>query len=158
MAICSLIFQLFAEATDVNQLLEMIRATVLQDKITLDGETQNLQLMNPAGFFLKYHMPTMPSAVGSAETASLTKGYYKGVVFDIPGAEVNLGGTWTPVTAANRDAIMAKNPFTLQWRINGTLLRKYGYKTGDTVKGTVIAVDDQWHGLNLSKEISFQVK
>ena len=153
-----LCFQMYAEVADVDQLLTMIRSTCLTDYIRFNGETQNLQLMNPAGFFLKYHMPTMPTAVGSAETLTLTKGYYKGVVFDIPGAEVNLGGTWTAVTAANRDAIMAKNPFTLQWRINGTLLRKYGYKTGDMVKGTVIAVDDQWHGLNLSKEITFQVK
>lgn len=154
-----LCFQMYAEVADANQLLSMIRSSSgLTDHIRFNGEDQPLILMNPAGFFLKYHMPTMPSAVGSGETVSLTKGYYKGVVFDIPGAEVNLSGTWTPATAANRDAIMAQNPFPLKWRLNGAMLTKYGYKTGDVVRGSVIAVDDQWHGLNLSKEISFLVK
>ena len=158
MALCSLMFQLYAEAADVNVLLEMIRSTVLQDQITLDGETQQLQLMNPAGFFLKYEMPSVPSSVGIDGTVALTKGYYKGVAFDLPGAEVNIGGTWTAVNAANRGTVMSQNPFSLQWRLNGSLLGKYGYKPGDTVTGTVRVVDDQWHGLNLSKTITVQVK
>jgi hypothetical protein len=39
---------MFAEAEDVDVLLEMIRSTALTDYISLDGETQPLQLMNPA--------------------------------------------------------------------------------------------------------------
>jgi hypothetical protein len=151
---------MYAEVADANQLLSMIRSSSgLTDHIRFNGEDQPLILMNPGGFFKTYCMPgELSSQVSLGESVTLEKGYYKGVVFDIPGAEVNLGGTWTPVTAASRDAIMAQNPFTLQWRLNGAMLRKYGYKTGDTVKGTILAVDDQWHGLNLSKEITIQVK
>ena len=57
-----LCFQMFAEAKDVNQLLEMIRSTCLTDYIRFDlngdgdtndtykgqPETQPLQLINPA--------------------------------------------------------------------------------------------------------------
>jgi hypothetical protein len=48
LALASLCFQMFAEAEDVDVLLEMIRSTALTDYISLDGETQPLQLMNPA--------------------------------------------------------------------------------------------------------------
>ena len=43
-----LCFQMFAEVKDVDELLEMIRSTCLTDYIRLDGQTQELQLMNPA--------------------------------------------------------------------------------------------------------------
>ena len=142
----------------------MIRSTALTDYIrfdlngdgdtndTYDGqpETQELQLINPAGLFKKYLMPnSLPAQVSANGTAELNKGYYHGVVFNIPGAEVNINGQWTPFTQDNLSLIRAQNPMTLEWRLNGNLLRKLGYKVGDTVKGAVIVVDDQWHGLNI---------
>jgi hypothetical protein len=84
----------------------------------------------------------------------LSKGYYHGLVFDIPGAEVKINGEWISFSDENKDTIFDQNPFTLEWRLNGDLLRKFGYKQGDTVKGKVIAIDDHWNGLNLSQDIS----
>lgn len=142
---------MFAEASDVNVLLEMIRATTLTDYITLEGNTQQLQLMNPAGFFKTYLIPNeLPSQVGLGQTVTLEKGYYKGVIFDFPGAEVLVNGEWRPYDDTNKALITDQNPFTLQWRLNGNRLRKLGYKPGDTLAGKVIAVDDQWNDLNLS--------
>lgn len=43
-----LCFQMFAEVKDVDELLNMIRATSLTDHISLDGQTQALHLINPA--------------------------------------------------------------------------------------------------------------
>ena len=46
----------------------------------------------------------------------------------------------------------------LEWRLNGELLNSYGYKPGDTVKGQMVAVDDQWNGLNIAKDFSVSVE
>ena len=35
------------------------------------------------------------------------------------------------------------NPMTLQWRLNGELMQQYGYNDGDTIEGTIVAVDDE---------------
>lgn len=43
-----LCFQIKADIQDVDELLEMIRSTALTDYIRLDGQTQPLQLINPA--------------------------------------------------------------------------------------------------------------
>lgn len=155
-----LCFQMYSEVKDVDELLEMIRATCLTDYIRLDGfDPQPLQLINPGGFFLKYLMPTgVPSSLKVSQTFALNKGYYKGLFFDIPGAEVKIGGEWTAVTADNKATIMGQNPFTLEWRLNGNTLRKYGYKPGDTIKGTVVAVDDSFNGLNLSQDFCLILK
>ena len=88
----------------------------------------------------------------------LEKGYYKGVVFSIPGAEVLVEGEWIPFDSENADLIKSQNPFTLEWRLNGTFLRKLGYGPGNPVTGRIIAVDDQWKGLNhLGKTFSVKV-
>jgi hypothetical protein len=87
----------------------------------------------------------------------LSKGYYHGLAFDIPGAEVNINGEWISFSAENKDLILSQNPFDLEWRLNGDLLYKYGYKQGDSLNGRIIAVDDQWNGLNLSQDISITV-
>ncbi len=160
---------MFAEVKDVDELLDMIRSTSLTDYIRFDlngdgdtddicdgqPETQPLILMNPAGFFLKYLMPTdLPATINWDQTAELCKGYYHGLAFDIPGAEVNINGEWIPFSDENKDLILAQNPFSLEWRLNGDLLRKLGYKQGDTITGRIIAVDDQWNGLSLSQDIS----
>ena len=147
-----------ADVADVDELLEMIRSTALTDYIRLDGQTQELQLINPAGLFLKYLMPTIPATVSWSNATALEKGYYHGIVFDIPGAEVNINGEWMAYEAKNKEAILAQNPLTLQWRLNGSLLRKYGYKQGDTVSGRLIVVDDQWNGLNITKDITVKVE
>lgn len=120
--------------------------------------TQELQLMNPAGFFLKYLMPfDLPTNIKAGEAIALNKGYYHGLAFDIPGAEVKINGEWISFSDENKDLVFAQNPFALEWRLNGDLLRKFGYKQGDTVKGKVIAIDDHWNGLNLSQDISITV-
>lgn len=70
---------------------------------------------------------------------------------------MKIGGIWTEVTADNKAAILAQNPFTLEWRLNGSALRKYGYKAGDTLSGQVIAVDDTFHGLNLTQDFTVRL-
>ena len=176
-----LCFQMFAEVKDVDELLEMIRSTALKDYIrldmngdgdtndTVDGhpETVELQLINPAGFFREYNLPKdLPEEIKTSETLQLEKGYYKGVVFDIPGAEVLIDGEWTPYDQENADIIKAQNPFTLEWRLNGERLWQLGY-ADKTIEGTIITVDDQWKGLselsktftvNVIKDISTSIK
>lgn len=150
---------MFAEVKDVDELLEMIRSTALTDYIRLDGQTQELQLMNPAGFFQKYLMPlTLPASIKTDETVALEKGYYHGTVFDIPGAEVLIDGQWIAYSDNNKDLFLTQNPMTLQWRLNSDLLRKLGYKQGDTLTGQILVVDDQWHGLSISTDFSIKIE
>ena len=165
-----LCFQMFAEAKDVDELLEMIRSSSdLRDYIRYDlngdgdtedtcdsqQESQPLILMNPAGFFQKYLMPTdLPESINTNGTTTLDKGYYHGVIYQIPGAEVNIDGQWIPFTDNNKDLIMAQNPMNLEWRLNGESLDSYGYKPGDTITGQILVVDDQWNGLNMTKDFS----
>ena len=114
--------------------------------------------MNPAGFFLKFLMPKeMPTSISWSQTVALSKGYYHGLAFDIPGAEVKINGEWISFSDENKNFILAQNPFALEWRLNGDLLRKFGYKLGDTLEGHIITVDDKWNGLNLSQDISIFV-
>jgi len=158
LAMSDLCFQMYAEIADVDELMGMIRATSLTDYVRYGELIQPLHLINPAGYIRKYLMPgEPPQGISTTQSRSLEKGYYKGVVFDIPGAEVEIDGTWIPFTADNSEAIRAINPFTLDWRISGDLLRKMGYGPGDnsTVEGRVRLVDDQWNGLRL--EIPFTV-
>ena len=183
-------FQMFAEVKDVDELLDMIRSTALTDYIRLDlngdgdtddvvrfdtddgsyieqPESQPLQLINPAGYFREFNLPKdLPEEIKTSETLQLEKGYYKGVVFDIPGAEVLIDGEWTPYDQENADIIMAQNPFTLEWRLNGERLWQLGY-ADKTIEGTIITVDDQWKGLsqlsktftvNVIKDISTSIK
>ena len=154
-AMTSICFQMFAEAKDADELLEMIRSTCLTDYIHLDWETQELQLINPAWFFQKYLMPNnLPKSVKAAGTASLSKGYYKGVIFDIPGAEVKIEGKWIAYNDQNKKIIKAQNPMNLEWRINGDLCKKMGYDSSQPITGSIIVVDDQWNGLNMTKDFS----
>ena len=161
-----------ADVSDVDELLEMIRSTALTDYIRFDlngdgdtddihdgqPESQPLQLMNPAGFFQKYLMPTsLPTDLKANKITPLEKGYYHGVVYQIPGAEVNINGQWIPFTDDNKDLIFSQNPMNLEWRLNGTLLNSYGYGPGDTIDGQMIAVDDQWNGLNITKDFSVNI-
>ena len=157
----------------MDQLLEMIRATCLTDHIHLDlnedgdtndihdghPETVPLQLINPAGFFKKYDMPSsLPSTIGISETIDLEKGYYKGVIFDIPGAEVLIDGQWIAYDAKHKDKILSQNPMNLKWRLNGNLLRKLGYTSGQTIQGQVVTVDDQWNGLRLEIPMTITIQ
>ena len=115
--------------------------------------------MNPAGFFQKYLMPlALPDCIKTDEAITLEKGYYHGVVYQVPGAEVKINGEWIAFTDNNKDLILAQNPMTLEWRLNGELLNKYGYKPGDTIKGQILVVDDQWHGLNITKDFSVSLE
>lgn len=144
----------FPRPRDISQLMNMIRATSLTNYIRLDGNTQKLHLINPAGFFIKYLMPTVTNSITEGKTVNLTRGYYHGIVFNILGAEVSINGEWVPFNKANLERIKEKNPFSLQWRLNGELLAMMGYTRGKTVTGQLIAVDDQWHGLNITQDIT----
>ena len=74
---------------DMDQLLSMARFSSIENSISLDGKTQKLQRLNPAGYFMKYCMTTdIPSSIALDETVSLNKEWYKGLIFNIPGAEV----------------------------------------------------------------------
>lgn len=90
-------------------------------------------------------MPTnLPSNLKTDETIPLEKGYYHGVVYQIPGAEVKINGQWVAFTDDNKDIIRTQNPMTLEWRLNGELLNEYNY-TDDTINGQIIVVDDMWN-------------
>ena len=172
-AIADLCFQMKADTPDVDQLLEMIRSTALTDYIRFDlngdgdtddihdgqPESQPLQLMNPAWFFKEYLMPTsLPTNLKSNETIPLEKWYYHGVIYQIPGAEVKINGQWVPFTDDNKELIFSQNPMNLEWRLNGEILNNYNYKPGDTISGQIIAVDDQWNGLNITKDFSINME
>ena len=158
-AMMSICFQMYAEAKDVFELLDMVRSTCLTDYIRLDGQTQPLQLINPAGLYKKYLTPqSLPGSISFDETLALDKGYYKGVLFSIPGAEVKVNGEWVAFDNKHKDVILSQNPMNLEWRLSGELLRKYGYTSGQTVEGQIVTVDDTWGGLRLEIPMTVQVK
>ena len=173
-AIADLCFQMFAEVKDIDDLLEMIRnSSNLRDYIRFDlngdgdtddiyngqQETQPLILMNPAGFFQKYLMPrVLPTSLKTDETINLQKGYYHGTIYQIPGAEVNIDNQRIEFSDDNKEVILAQNPMTLKWRLNGRLLNKYNYKPGDTINGQILVVDDIWNGLNITKDFSVNIE
>lgn len=100
-------------------------------------------------------MPTdLPTSIKTDENITLEKGFYHGVIFQIPGAEVNINGQWIPFTDDKKDLIFSQNPMNLEWRVNGKSLNNYNYKPGDTINGQIIVVDDQWNGLNITKDFS----
>ena len=137
----------------------MVRSTCIDNSISLEGKTQKLQRLNPAGYFKNYCMTaSLPSSIALDETIDLTKEWYKGLIFDIPGAEVKVDGEWIVYDARNSGRIKTANPMDLEWRINGDLLRKYGYISGQTVQGQILTVDDQWNGLRLEVPISIILK
>lgn len=158
-AMASLCFQIKADMKDVDELLDMLRSTSLTDFIRQDGMSQRLHLMNPAGLYKKYLTPqNLPASISSRETIPLDKGYYKGVLFSIPGAEVKVNGEWIAFDNKNRENILSQNPMNLEWRLNGDLLKKYGYTSGQTVEGQIITVDDNWGGLRLEVPMTIQVR
>ena len=158
-AMMSICFQMYAEAKDVFELLDMVRSTCLTDYIRLDGMTQPLQLINPAGLYKKYLTPqNLPTAISTEETLALGKGYYKGVIFCIPGAEVKIDDEWVAFDNKNKSTILALNPMNLEWRLNGDLLRRMGYTSGQTIEGHIITVDDKWGGLRLEVPMSIDIK
>jgi hypothetical protein len=74
-------------------------------------------------------MPTsLPTSLRTDETIDLEKGYYHGVIYQIPGAEVNINGQWIDFSDDNKNLILTQNPITLKWRLNGKLLNKYNYR------------------------------
>lgn len=157
-AMASLCFQIKADMKDVNELLDMLRSTSLTDNIYQDGMTQRLHLMNLAGVFKKYHMPTtLPKEISLDSSVELKKGYYKGVIFSIPGTEVKINGEWVAFDNKKKDLILSQNPMTLEWRLNGDLLKRYGYTSGQTIEGQVITVDDMWGGLRLEVPMTIQI-
>ncbi len=46
----------------------------------------------------------------------------------------------------------------LEWRLNGLLLRKLGFVSGQTIQGQILTVDDQWNGLRLEIPVSIQLR
>ena len=153
-------FGLHADVKDADELLQMIEsATAAPDYISLNGQRQALQKYSPANFVKKYCMTTtIPSNISPGETVTLTKGWYKGLVFDLPGAEVLIDGQWIAYDGKNRDLILSHNPMNLEWRLNGDLLRRMGYTSGQTIQGQIVTVDDQWNGLRLEVPFEIQIK
>ena len=169
-ALTDLCFHLFAKIKNVHELLDMIRSTALTDYIRFDlngdgdtndnvdgqPETQPLQLINPAWVFKKYCMISdIPSTIKAGETITLTKWRYKWIIFDIPWAEVKINWQWIPYNKSNESLIKSQNPMNLEWRLNANEAMKYGNKN---LKWKMIAVDDQWNGLNMDKEISVNIQ
>lgn len=158
-ALMDICFQLYAEVRDADALLDMVRSTCLTDYVRLGNQTQPLQLINPAGLYKKYLTPqSLPDAISTKETLYMEKGYYKGVIFSIPGAEVGIDGEWVAFDNKNKDTILAQNPMNLEWRLNGDLLRKMGYSSGQTVEGQISTVDDNWGGLRLEVPMTIVIK
>ena len=172
-ALMGICFQLYAKVKDVDELLEMVKSTCLTDYIRFDlngdgdmndivegqPESQPLQLINPAGLYKKYLTPQdVPTTISLGETLPLDKGYYKGILFSIPGAEVKINGDWVAFDNKNKDVILSQNPMDLEWRLNGDLLKKYGYSSGQTVEGQVITVDDMWGGLRLEVPMTVTIQ
>ena len=155
-AVADLCFQMFAEVKDVDELLNMIRSSsTLRDHIKFNGEDQPLILMNPAWFFKKYCMPTnLPDQINTWDIIPLNKWYYKWVIFDIPWTEVKINWQWIAYNDVNKSIIKAQNPMNLEWRLNWNLCAKMWYKW-KTINWKIIAVDDNWNGLNINKDISF---
>ena len=144
---------------DANDLLEMMESATETDYISLNGMRQALPNYNPAKFYKKYCISVdIPSSIQEGEFIRLTKEWYKGLLFSIPGAEILVNGEWITFEAKNKDLILAQNPMNLEWRLNGSLLRKYGYTPGQTIQGQIITVDDQWNGLRLENDFTIQVK
>jgi hypothetical protein len=135
----------------------MIRSSSLKDYIKLNWETQELQLIDPSWFFKKYCMPNLPTQISSWETISLNKWYYKWVIFDIPWAEVKINWQWIAYNDANKSVIKSQNPMNLQWRLNWNLCTKMWYKW-KTINWKIIAVDDNWNGLNISNTTTISLQ
>ena len=101
--------------------------------------------------------------IGLDETVGLNKGYYPANAFAVPGCEVEIDGEWIPCDERNKDRILAENPATLNYRINGRLLRKYGYKSGDTVEGSVesiaqVGTTGRWESTGFSQPVRITVR
>ena len=141
----------------------MARSTSIENTIFLETNSQHLsqklQRLSPAKFYKKYCISVnIPSTIQEGEIIPLTKGWYKGLLFSIPGAEILVNGEWITFEAKNKDLILAQNPMNLEWRLNGNLLRKYGYSPGQTIQGRIITVDDQWNGLRLEVPMSITIR
>lgn len=152
-AMASIAFHIKADIHDADELLSMLCSTSSTDYIRFEGQTQPLHLISLAGVIQKHLMPeALPTVIGSGEAIPLEPGYYHGVFFDIPGAEVLIDGEWVRVSAENEQLIKAQNPFTLKWRLSGEQLLNIGYKPGETVEGTIKLIDDKFGGLRLEKK------
>lgn len=154
-SIMGLCFQMKADIKSVDELLAMLRSTALTDTMHYNDEIQTQLRINPDAYIKKYLMPlSLPVTVGDGPYVPLEKGFYKGVIFDIPGAEVKIEGLWITPDLSLLDIIKSEDPFTLEWRLNVPKLIAMGYDNGDTVTGRAIAVDDQCRGLDIEKEFS----
>ena len=153
-----LLFGLHADVKDANSLLEMMESATETDYISLNGMRQALQNYNPAKFYKKYCISVdIPSSIQEGEIIPLTKGWYKGLLFAILGAEVLVNGEWITFDTKNKDLILSQNPMNLEWRLNGNLLRKYGYTPGQSIQGQIVTVDDQWNGLRLEVPMTITI-
>ena len=157
-AIASLCFQMKADVKNVDELLDMIRATAGTETVQRYDVVQPLKLINLEGFIQRYLMPqSLPETVGDGPYTQLEKGFYKGIIFDVPGAEVNIDGEWVTAGAVNEDRIKAQDPFKLEWRLNVPKLISMGYGNSDTITGRAILVDDQFAGMNIVKNFSVKL-
>ena len=158
LAMADIIFQMKADTPNVPELMNMIRNTSLTDQIHLDWQTQNLHLINPAWFIKEYLMPTTPSDINEWSIISLEKWFYKWVIFEIPWAEVNINWEWIPYNKENQSLIKSQNPFNLEWRLNWKIAKKMWYNQTNPIKWKIIISDDKFNWLNVTKDVSINIK
>lgn len=154
----ALCFQMKADIKSADELLDLLRSTASTDTLWHQDEMSVLKLINPKAFILRYLMPqSLPTTVGEGPYVHLEKGFYKGIIFDIPGAEVYIDGEWIPADDTFKQFIKAQDPFTLEWRLNVPKLVSMGYSNNAIIPGRVIFVDDQFKGLNIIKDFSIKL-
>ena len=158
LAMTDLCFQMKADIPNVDQLMSMIRNTSLTNQIHLNWQTQDLHLINPAWFIKEYLMPTPPTEINEWTTISLQKWEYLWIIFDIPWAEVNINWEWIPYNKDNQSIIKSQNPFNLKWRLNWKLAKKMWYNKNNPIKWKIIITDENFNWLNISKDVSINIK
>ena len=157
LASTDLCYQMKADVT-ADQLMPMIRNTALTDQIHLDWQTQNLYLINPAWYAKEYLMPTVPSEITEWKTISLEKWFYKLIIFDIPWAEVYINGEWIRYNKENQSLIKSQNPLNLKWRLNWDLCKKMWYNKNNPIKWKIIMSDNNFNWLNITKDVTINIK
>lgn len=152
------IFGLHADVNNADELLEMMEScTANPDYISLNWKKQALQKYSPANFAEKYCMiMDIPSSIKPWEIITLNKWRYKWLVLNIAWTEVKINWQLVEYNKANESLIKSQNPMNLEQRINWDLVAKYSKNW--SVKWKLIAVDDQWNGLNMEKDITINVK
>lgn len=122
----TLCYQVFPSIKNTQELSNMIKSTCLtNDKIKLNKEEENLQLITPKWFFQKNLLPEiLEKNIKTWEIIPLTKWDYKLIAFNGPWVEVDIDGNWIPFNKDNEEEIKKHNPSNLDRRINWETSKK----------------------------------